>query len=89
MNELIEKISNLNSAELQRFCDIDADKDEPDALRLEAHLLELIYRRLDSETFGVEDEESEAERLLRLCVETMDIPTTVEMILTLSDETGD
>lgn len=86
MDELIERISQMNSTELQQFCELDENKDESDALALEAYLLEVIYRRLDSETFGVEDEETSTEKILRLCVEAMDIPTTVEMILTLRDE---
>ncbi len=89
MVELIERISRMNSAELQRFCERDENKDEPDALALENHLLEIMAERLDSQTFGDEDEETPAENLLRRCVETMDIVATVEMILTLRDEDGE
>ena len=89
MDELIEKISNMNSAELQQFCELDENKDEPDALKLEAYLMELIGQRLESETFGDEDEETVAENLLRQCVEAMGISTTVEMILTLQNEDGE
>lgn len=86
MEELIEKLSHLNSVEMQQFCELDENKDEPDVLKLEAYLMEVMSRRLDSETFGDEDEESVAENLLRQCVEAMDIPTTVGLILTLQGE---
>ncbi len=86
MDELIEKISQMNSAELQRFCELDENKDEPDALALEAYSIEVIYRKLDSKTFGVENEGTPTEKILLQCVEAMDIATTVEMILTLRDE---
>ena len=86
MEELIEQISNMNSAELQRFCELDENKAEPDALKLEAYLMEIIGQRLESETFGDEDEETVAENLLRQCVEAMDIPTTAGLISTLISE---
>ena len=86
MEELLERISNMNSAELQQFCELDENKDDSDALKLEAYLMEIVGQRLQSETFGDEDEETVAENLLRQCVEAMDIPTTAGMILTLIEE---
>ncbi len=89
MDELIEKLSHMNSAEMQRFCELDENEEEPAAFKLESCLLEIIGQRLQSETFGDEDEETVAENLLRQCVEAMDIPTTLGMILTLTDEDGE
>ena len=86
MEELIEKLSNMNSAEMQEFCALDENQDEPAALQLEAYLLAMMGERLQSETFCDEDAETPTERLLRLSVEAMDIPTTVGLILTLDDE---
>ena len=86
MEELIEKLSRMNSAEMQQFCELDENADEPAAFKLESCLLGIIGSRLDSETFGDEDEETVAENLLRQCVEAMDIPTTLGLILTLQEE---
>ena len=86
MSELTDRYATMTSEELQRV--IDGDEDGELLFALEEELMELIRENCfsGSETFGEPGEETDAERCLRVVVESMGFPETLSAIDAIEHE---
>ncbi len=87
----IDELSQLNSAELEAVINKDAEGDGEILFELEGELMSIMQEAIfpDSETFGDLDEETTAERHLRVLIESMDFATTLSAINALHDLAND
>ena len=83
--ELMDAIGAMNSAQLQEFCEQDAERDGDDcaALELESILFDALYEHLN---YDVRDGETPEAEIITQLVEAMDIPTTWQMIMEFDDD---
>ncbi len=83
----IDELSQLNTAELEAVINKDAEGDGELLFELEGELMYLMQNAIfpDSETFGDLDEETSAERHLRVLVESLDFATTLSAINALRE----
>lgn len=87
----IDELNTLNSDELQAVIQNDADGDGDLLFALEAELMSLMQDAIfpDSDTFGDLDEETLAERHLRVLIESMDFAITLSAINAINDLASD
>ena len=83
----IEELNTLNSDELEAVVQKDAEGNGEILFALEGELMYLMQQAIfpDSETFGDLDEETSAERHLRVLIESMDFTTTLSAINAIYD----
>lgn len=88
MRYSLEELNNLNSEELNRVIQADADGEAELGFDLEAELLSILHNELfaGSETFGDLDEETQPEKAVRVLVESLDFRATLGAINALQDE---
>ena len=78
----LDELNLLTTAELQAVVDKDVADNGELLLELEGELMSLMQAAIfpHSETFGDEEEETSAERHLRVLIESMDFATTLSAI---------
>ncbi len=83
--ELMDAIDAMSSAQLQEFCQQDAERDgdECAALALESMLFDALYERL---YYDVRDGETPEAEIIAQLVEALDIPTTWQMLMDFDDD---
>ena len=83
--ELLDAIGQMNSEQLQKFCSQDAENgdDESAAMELESLLFDALFDHLG---YDVRQEDTPEADIITQLVEAMDIPTSWQMIMQLSDE---
>lgn len=82
----VKQLNDMSGDELEKIINDDADNDSELLFALESELMELLRTQAfaDSETFGELDAETEAERSIRLLVESLDFMNTLAAINALN-----
>ena len=82
----VKQLNDMSGDELEKIINDDADNASELLFGLESELMELLRTQAfaDSETFGELDAETEAERSIRLLVESLDFMNTLAAINALN-----
>ena len=88
MSELTQKLNTMTEEELSQFIEEDSQGDAPALFALESELLETMGQQLfpESRTYRDMSGETDAERCVRVLIESMDFRGTLEALSALGEE---